>query len=176
MLVAGGIGITPMYATFMHLLSVIASDHDNKYSYAKSVRLIWCVKDKKDASIFADDLKKVFARIDNAAEDGSSKNHRVGNIFSVGICITGGLNKVGSGNDTAYSSNNSSKSTVEYNGHNKGCVIKYSRPDLQAEMLAISPWGLDSLCYVCGPSSLVETCSVFSRMINIDFKSESFEL
>lgn len=50
------------------------------------------------------------------------------------------------------------------------------RPDLQSEILALSPWRNESLVHVCGPMSLVASCAKLSQECQIEFRSESFEL
>jgi|LauGreDrversion2_2_1035103.scaffolds.fasta_scaffold89542_2 hypothetical protein len=54
--------------------------------------------------------------------------------------------------------------------------MKYGRPDLQSEIMTLSPWGMEALVYVCGPQSLIDTCSKLAQASKVDFRSETFEL
>ena len=54
--------------------------------------------------------------------------------------------------------------------------MKYGRPDLQSEIMTLSPWGMEALVYVCGPQSLIDVCSKYAQASKVDFRSETFEL
>jgi hypothetical protein len=58
----------------------------------------------------------------------------------------------------------------------KQSQVHHGRPELQAEIFALAPWGLEAVVFACGPTSLIQACQDLAQKAKVDFRSESFEL
>lgn len=228
LLVAGGIGITPMHSCFKHMFLCHMGLDKWSYAHVKRIRLVWVVRNQGDASIFEDSLREIVDLRSLPGLDGGSggsggggggggssgvKGGRGGPSFSASIYITGTKGKnnpvsYGSSGSSPQNTTTNSKSASSSNSYNDSNIsklkhqqglngssggyagiegggagagvgdfkMKYGRPDLLSEIMALSPWGMGSLVYVCGPSSMVETCSAHALRSKVDFRAETFEL
>ena len=52
----------------------------------------------------------------------------------------------------------------------------WGRPDLQTEILSLSPWSSEAVVFACGPQGLLTACSGYCQKAKVQFKSEAFEL
>ena len=170
LLVAGGIGITPIHAVFR---SIFLSHVTNGLSkHIKSIRLIWVVRTARDANIFLESIKTI---IDNHYTDdksASTMSSQFYKIFSAVVYVTqslGGSRAYFDKLETAIEGQDDKSFDTAYG-------IKYGRPDLQKEIIAMSPWGMQSLVYACGPASLTNDCVFYATKSIVDVKIESFQL
>jgi len=193
LLVAGGIGITPMHSCFKHMFLCHMGLDKWSYAHVKRIRLVWVVRSQGDAALFEESLREISAaRLSDVGSGGGGvKGGRGGPSFSASIYITGTKGKsnpVSYGTSVSGTNNNDSNMFKLKSQANNGLEVgaggtgggefkmKYGRPDLLSEIMALSPWGMESLIYVCGPSSMVETCSAHSQRSKVDFRAETFEL
>ena len=54
--------------------------------------------------------------------------------------------------------------------------INYNRPNLNIKIREISYYNNNSIVFVCGPMSLVNSCSDITKSFGVDFRHETFEL
>eukprot|EP01038_Epipyxis_sp_PR26KG_P005894 gene5894-8133_t len=150
-LIAGGIGITPIGAIYKYLYELMIYDLTNPSKKKElhnimSVHLIWTVRSMKEANIFL-------------AEFNAIASNELTKIFSFHLYLS-----KESASSMAITANNN---------------IHYGRPNFEKHFSSIihsnnaTPHTV--LSFVCGPKPLIEQIDKLSQFYGIDFKSETFE-
>jgi ferredoxin-NADP reductase len=201
LLIGGGIGITPVHAMYKYILQCTLGIDRWSYAQMKKVRLLWVCRSRSDVAAFEKSFREIQRYIDAKTAD---ENISSGPLFSFTIFVTGSQSRRGYGaraadlsHEHAYGRRNSgSKSREKSNiatftaaatalisGAFTGTSskpgelpIKPGRPDLQSEILALSPWRMEALVFVCGPRALAEDAGKYAAMSEVDFKHETFAL
>jgi predicted ferric reductase len=171
LLVAGGIGITPIHAVFKSLYQTQLNMGLSRH--IKSIRLIWIVRTAHDANMFLDSIRTI---IDNHYGNGKSADTMSGQFYKIFSAVLYVTNSLGGPRaqldklDSVVGNEDGNKS------FSSSFDVRHGRPDLQKEIIAISPWGMQSLVYACGPASLVNDCVFYATKSVVDVKIESFQL
>ena len=166
LLVAGGIGITPMHSIYKHLFECHMGMDRVMAAHVKAVKLVWVCRTDAEAAIF----QSTFSEISHKQSvDLSSKSSFLGPVFSASVYIT----KSTAGKPSKASPARTAKVAVTAGEYK---VFYGQRPDLQTEILQVSPFAMDSLVFACGPKGLVDECDRNCRVYGVDFKKETFEL
>ena len=167
LLIAGGIGITPMHSTYKHLFNCHMGSDRFASAHMKSVRLVWVCRSDAEAAVFEDTFRDVSRN--QSVEFSSKSSAYIGPVFSAAVYITKSTSgKPGSSKEAA--------ATHRSTGAGEYKVIRGRRPDLQTEILQVSPFGMDSLVFACGPRGLADECDMHCRIYGVDFRREAFEL
>jgi len=113
-------------------------------------------------------------------QSSSRKGKQQGPDFSYSLHVTnsrgeGTLDRLESGNTTSKLSPliDKLKSSSKTSGAPK---MHLGRPDLQTEIMALAPWGMEAVVFACGPTSLQNACAELSGKAKVDLRTESFEL
>jgi hypothetical protein len=183
LLVAGGIGITPIHAIARELYHQALRAGTTGASLSLVVHLVWTVRDKAFLDLFLDSLKEMV--VDGGPSSSSSPR--------------GGLNKVGVAGSVAFritlhaTGLQSARASDGGGGGSEEAarVARPGRPDLPAivhDMLhyggpvrecgKLTQWRIDPselLVFACGPPSLIASAASAARRANAEFHSETFE-
>ena len=171
-LIAGGIGITPIHNLFFTLYdqSLLLKNDDYKLP---SIDLIWIVR---YANIF-----KIFKKSFNKYISSDVPNM---NIYLYATRETKKVKKDSSimhGIDINNDKCDDDKCDHDQCDHDKydddiDCPIKWKigRPDLFQELRYLDELGNKAMVYCCGPTGLVQTCQQLAYLYNNHFKKETF--
>jgi ferredoxin-NADP reductase len=178
LLVAGGIGITPMHSCLRQIYTSIKAN-SNLYPNLRKVRLVWVSRvnekmfDYTWNMVLSDNINgasssKLFscAKYLTKKNYSSSINSPLGSNNSNHNSVKSLVSSMAS----SATSSNSSYNFYEY------CEVYDGRPNLEKEIF--DSHGQDLTCvYACGPGPLIQECEEISiRFTNMEFKKEYFEL
>jgi hypothetical protein len=174
LLVAGGIGMTPIISIYRHMfLSRYDSDRWY-YAHIKDIRLIWIVRNLSDLLIFEPLLRHLQQLQSN---DSGNIGSNVFPKFSYVIYVTQAeqmsITAPISRSNSLSSSRNQDLLAEENISIDHETIFK-GRPDLFLEMQVLEVEGEEGLVYVSGPTSLVERSRETSRKLRLSFMSETF--
>jgi ferredoxin-NADP reductase len=187
LLIAGGIGITPIHAIYKYILQCTMGADRWSYAHIKKIRLLWVCRTVGDVAVMDESFREIQRYL---ASKSANNDMSGGPIFSFTIYVTGTESRRARGINihagitreknpqsftaaaTAYISS-AFQSTGSKNAELK---LKHGRPDLQSEILSVSPWRMEGLVYVCGPQSLVQDTGKYAAESRVDFGYETFAL
>jgi len=163
LMVAGGIGITPVVSQFRALrwqkqLGLLPD--------LKRVRLVWSAREAATMDLFLDDLVPF-----EMAEDFELCNQNQDALaFSVSLWLTG---QQGGQNAEALL-------PLQEPSPSSSSVASFGRPDLLSEFKALvqgaGSVGEDTLAFVCGPRGMINEVERLSVEAGVEFHAETFEL
>ena len=188
--VAGGIGVTPCHASVRELYLRAREAAEGKGggveqavpkgragggygsldSTPSRVRLVWAVRERRLASLFAGTLQMV------AADDARGR-------FSASLYLTRPETEEMEAAPGLASTLGLGKRRAPADG-TEGLSFRSGRPDIAAELAALSEMrGLEgeratrrTLIFVCGPKELAAECDAAAMRAGVDFHAETFEL
>jgi hypothetical protein len=195
-LVAGGIGITPLASVLGDLYSRATDpDVNGDLASVRSVHLVWVARDRSLFTIYAPLLSRILK--DNAGGvfklhlfcSNSSRNSRsadgedVETPYGVDARLLGGGGGVKKGGDDGHPGNDIDPSAVGWCDPTEASAILRSvrdgRPDLEAIFADALRGASEPLCesvsaLVCGPGQLVQSVSDIAFEQGLDFHAEVF--
>jgi len=152
-------------------------------SHIKHVRLVWVVRSYPEASLFDEALhsmQSASASSSSASKKAQQSTSHPRPDFSYALHVTNSRptdseqSRLESGTKMSPPPRKSSGSTSSK--RDKASQAHTGRPELQSEIFALAPWGLEAVVFACGPASLIGACADLARKAKVDFRSESFEL
>eukprot|EP00038_Savillea_parva_P014726 m.11917 g.11917 ORF g.11917 m.11917 type:complete len:976 (+) comp2890_c0_seq1:248-3175(+) len=168
LLVAGGIGITPMLSLFRHLQHQVLTGTCPCRDDAFKVRLVWLCRDVE-----------LFALAADAVADAVTDDR-----FTLSLHLTYGhraswesLEGMTAGGPAAAVIEAIGEDEPDYDleGHFENC-IREGRPNLTHELEAVDPMGETTLVFACGPESLTARAAKVAAAAEAHFRSETFKL
>jgi predicted ferric reductase len=148
-LIAGGIGITPVISIFRYLYDRARVTTED---IPELVQLVWVVKRRSDLALFLQTLHQ-----------GIRDN--MGRRFMISLHAT---------REKQYTEDFADPSAASSSVAELPCAP--GRPDIHKILTLARPPQGDGLVFVCGPDSLVSTCAVEAANLGFHFHSETFEL
>lgn len=135
---------------------------------------MWVVSSYADASIFDESLHSMQSQ--SSARRG--KGH--GPDFSYALFVTNSRTEGRPLIDRLEEGDTSNKLSPLTKQKSKAKDSKSKmtegRPDLQAEIMALAPWGMEAVVFACGPTALQNLCAEYAGKAKVDLRTESFEL
>lgn len=145
LLVAGGIGITPVLSTFRGLYH-LAQDG---LCDVEQVKLVWVAR-----------YPKLFLLAENTFIDIQDDDRFGANLFVSDPFVT--HNEVDVERDPKFA-------------RVKGCIRSMEdKPNLREELLELAPLNSRTLLFVCGPRGLSDACAKLALAHHVHFHSETF--
>jgi len=161
LLLAGGVGITPIHSIFADLYQRESTTREYR-----RIHLVFVSRDSHTLLAFASTWNAV-------------SRYNPNNIFEVSLYLTGGDSKSHSSSINLNGTQTTDTTTgVPSNSPGKSELsvpITGGRPDLNALLGAIRTYP-SPLVFVCGPASLVDQASEAAFRNSVSFHSETFEL
>mmetsp|Transcript_27677 Transcript_27677/g.72698 ORF Transcript_27677/g.72698 Transcript_27677/m.72698 type:complete len:217 (-) Transcript_27677:127-777(-) len=171
LLVAGGIGITPMLSLFRHVHHEVKSGRMPFEGADFRLRLVWLSRDVDALALAVDAL------VDAATDD----------RFSVHLCVTSGgpAGALGGGASSSPAvAGGVAAAIAEAVGEEADpeleelleASVTEGRANLRHELDETAPAGSSTLLFACGPLGLVQRCSKIALEAGVEFKAEAFSL
>ena len=151
LLVAGGIGITPLHslvrtAVLMHKQSI-----DGGRGRLRRLRLLWTARQTDMFDMFRDTFDRIQSDFPSCGSSGDDEKNPYKLHISFELWCTGTVD-------------------VESSGR---LPVRSGRMDVAAEVQALK--GVDdALVFACGPTAMVEACHAACRTCDVRFQSEVF--
>mmetsp|Transcript_19174 Transcript_19174/g.22856 ORF Transcript_19174/g.22856 Transcript_19174/m.22856 type:complete len:1186 (+) Transcript_19174:273-3830(+) len=184
LLIAGGVGITPLHGLFraMYTQAKSKSSHQvsTSFHFPDLIRLVWVAPDSVVFDMFLDTFLQVLhddldGRFSFKLHD--SKAYRPG-------LTRGKDNSSLMGNNEDIDENGSGgyqrESHRDRHGRSKSKPYRLpyenGRPCLDTEMRRVEQFGSSALVYCVGPDSLKKQCAGLSAQAGVPFRTDNFEL
>ena len=141
------------------------------------MRLVWVVRSYPEASLFDEALHSMQSSSSSSSSKKAQQSSHPRPEFSYALHVTNSRppdseqSRLEGGAKMSPPPRKSSSSKKD-----KASQVHTGRPELQSEIFALSPWGLEAVVFACGPASLIGACADLARKAKVDFRSESFEL
>jgi NAD(P)H-flavin reductase len=203
LLVAGGIGVTPMISHLRHFVSLhkkyLSGEATKRFTWPERMKLVWSVRSAADVLPFLSTIQQVLDHFNQDAATLANLPIAGQMHISVQIHVTKGSSKDGpvleengkeedeEGRNPLYQRQGRNANQAVMNVLLPYEVIQVThegRPNLHAEVLetrriatALGP-DLDrgACAYVCGPSGMLEQTSIECKDLSVNCFTETFEL